>query len=73
MDPWRWAPVPSDLLISAGSSISVNVLSDRQQLAVTYTLIFNHHPPPLIGMSRHDLCMLNFTVSNLYSIPYIIQ
>ena len=35
MDLWRWAPVPSDLPISAGSSTSVNVLSDRQQLAVT--------------------------------------
>ena len=35
MDLWRWAPVPSDLHISAGSSTSVSVLSDRQQLAVT--------------------------------------
>ena len=35
MDLWRWAPVPSDLPIPAGSSTSVNVLSDRQQLAVT--------------------------------------
>ena len=35
MDLWRWAPVPSDLPIFAGSSTSVNVLSDRHQLAVT--------------------------------------
>ena len=35
MDMWRWEPVPSDLPIFAGSSTSVNVLSDRQQLAVT--------------------------------------
>ena len=36
MDLWRWAPVPSDLPIPAGSSTSVKELSDRQQLAVTY-------------------------------------
>ena len=35
MDIRRWAPVPSDLPISSGSSTSVDVLSDRQQLAVT--------------------------------------
>ena len=35
MDLCRWAAVPSDLPISTGSSTSVNVLSDRQQLAVT--------------------------------------
>ena len=39
MDLWRWAPVPSDLPISAGSSTSVNDLGDRQQLAVTYRLL----------------------------------
>ena len=40
MDLWRWAPVPSDLPISAGSSTSVNALSDRQQLAVTSSKSF---------------------------------
>ena len=45
MDLWRWAPVPSDLPISAGSSTSNNVLSDRQELAVTkyFFTIFNLH------------------------------
>ena len=35
MDLWRWAPVPSDLPISSGFSISVTALSNRRQLAVT--------------------------------------
>ena len=36
MDLWRWAPVPtSDSPIPAGSSTSVNALSDRELLAVT--------------------------------------
>ena len=35
MDLWRWAPVPSELPISAVSSTDVTVLRDRQQLAVT--------------------------------------
>ena len=37
---WRWAPVPSDSPISAGFSTSVNVLSDRQQLAGTFYVFF---------------------------------
>ena len=36
MDLWRWEHFPSDLPNSTGSSTSVNALSDRQQLAVTY-------------------------------------
>ena len=35
MDLWRWALVPGDLHISAGSSTYVSVLGDRQQLTVT--------------------------------------
>ena len=35
MDLWRWAPVSSDTSFSAGSSTSVNLLSDRSQLAAT--------------------------------------
>ena len=35
MDLWGWVLVPRGLPIYAGSSTSVNVLSDRQQLVVT--------------------------------------
>ena len=48
MDLWRWAPVPSDLPISAGSSTSVNVLNDRQQLAVTLQM----HCNELMGLEN---------------------
>ena len=46
MNLWRWAPVPSGLPISAGSSSSVNALSDRQQLAVTSPESPDFHLPP---------------------------
>ena len=46
MDLWPWALVLSDLPISAGSSTSVNVLSDRQQLAVTYIVWTAPGPEP---------------------------
>ena len=61
MDLWRWAPVPSDLPISAGSSTSVNVLSDRQQLAVTKCLYFSEHLIEILNSySFFDLSKIKF-------------
>ena len=40
MELWQLAPVLSDSQFSAGSSTSVNALSDRKQLAVTWELDF---------------------------------
>ena len=40
MDLWWWAPAPSDLPTSSCSSTAVSVSSDRQQLAVTWDIIF---------------------------------
>ena len=40
MDLWRWAPIPSALPNSSGSSTSDSVSSDRQQLAVTYGTVY---------------------------------
>ena len=58
MDLWRWAPVPSDLPISAGSSTSVNALNDQQQLAVSTCIGLSPKPyyfPPIFHMGKENI------------------
>ena len=66
MDLWRWAPVPSDSPIPAGSSTSVNVLSDRA------TNLLGHHITLKLVKFKSHLSFHMRVVCNLLDITLVL-